>query len=406
MLDIVGARFHCAICDDVDICSNCESAGLPGNLDDDDGGHSSSHIMIKVIRHLIIILTLTSPLIRFHIHWKERRFVVLWSRCALADVLQLQTASKRAMHLWKGRDGPSVLSDSSKKKAASEFSSYARTVVANGSHRPSGDPSEDHHIPCSACNQVALVSSYLRACTHDPTADLWCPLSVCTLHIISYFSKPGRLHAFLSILSLTLLQCASCEERSYLIHDPYHVFIKIPRPVDFPLEEQGPILPRVYSLPIHLPLLFLITFSRYKQPAGSVPGMEGQHPLTYLRYLAHTNAVCDRCVQPIRGCWYRCAYCGMDLCDACEVNDTHNDAHVFIVFKAPVSVWRNLEHDNFADTQIGRYARLEVWCFWPIHVLHTDISSSESLPTSRTLGVPRSSLIPSTVPHNEPLTLS
>jgi hypothetical protein len=48
MLDIVGARFHCAICDAVDICSNCESAGLPGNLTSDDGGHDSSHIMIKV----------------------------------------------------------------------------------------------------------------------------------------------------------------------------------------------------------------------------------------------------------------------------------------------------------------------------------------------------------------------
>jgi len=48
MQDIVGARFHCAICDAVDICSNCESAGLPGNLDSADGGHSSSHIVIKV----------------------------------------------------------------------------------------------------------------------------------------------------------------------------------------------------------------------------------------------------------------------------------------------------------------------------------------------------------------------
>lgn len=46
--DILGARFHCAICDSVDICSNCESAGLPGNLDSSDGGHLSSHIMIKV----------------------------------------------------------------------------------------------------------------------------------------------------------------------------------------------------------------------------------------------------------------------------------------------------------------------------------------------------------------------
>jgi len=32
----------------VDICSNCESAGLPGNLDSSDGGHDSSHIMIKI----------------------------------------------------------------------------------------------------------------------------------------------------------------------------------------------------------------------------------------------------------------------------------------------------------------------------------------------------------------------
>lgn len=48
MQDIVGARFHCVFCENVDICSNCESAGLPGNLDAADGGHSSSHIMIKV----------------------------------------------------------------------------------------------------------------------------------------------------------------------------------------------------------------------------------------------------------------------------------------------------------------------------------------------------------------------
>lgn len=48
MQDIVGARFHCAICDSVDICANCESAGLPGNLTSADGGHDYSHIMIKV----------------------------------------------------------------------------------------------------------------------------------------------------------------------------------------------------------------------------------------------------------------------------------------------------------------------------------------------------------------------
>ena len=48
MQEIVGARFHCAVCENVDICQNCDAAGLPGNLDSADGGHVSSHIMIKV----------------------------------------------------------------------------------------------------------------------------------------------------------------------------------------------------------------------------------------------------------------------------------------------------------------------------------------------------------------------
>lgn len=60
MLDIVGARFHCAVCDTVDICSNCESAGLPGNLTSPDGGHDSSHIMIKVI-YLLLTLEYAKP---------------------------------------------------------------------------------------------------------------------------------------------------------------------------------------------------------------------------------------------------------------------------------------------------------------------------------------------------------
>jgi hypothetical protein len=48
LMEVVGARFRCAICPSVDICQNCESAGLPGNLTASDGGHISSHIMIKV----------------------------------------------------------------------------------------------------------------------------------------------------------------------------------------------------------------------------------------------------------------------------------------------------------------------------------------------------------------------
>ena len=39
----------------MDICANCESAGLPGNLDSADGGHNSSHILIKVKMFAVLI---------------------------------------------------------------------------------------------------------------------------------------------------------------------------------------------------------------------------------------------------------------------------------------------------------------------------------------------------------------
>jgi hypothetical protein len=51
----VGPLFHCVDCTtiDIDICSNCETAGLPGNLDASEGGHASSHVMLKVILAIV-----------------------------------------------------------------------------------------------------------------------------------------------------------------------------------------------------------------------------------------------------------------------------------------------------------------------------------------------------------------
>ena len=57
----------------------------------------------------------------------------------------------------------------------------------------------------------------------------------------------------------------------------------------------------------------------------------------YLADLTHNSAVCDRCMTRIQGEWFRCVYCGMDLCDSCETLDSHANAHFFMVFKALVS---------------------------------------------------------------------
>jgi len=58
--------------------------------------------------------------------------------------------------------------------------------------------------------------------------------------------------------------------------------------------------------------------------------------LAYLRDLTHGFALCDRDMVRIVGKWYRCAFCAKDLCADCEALDSHDDTHVFLVFKAPV----------------------------------------------------------------------
>lgn len=38
-------------------------------------------------------------------------------------------------------------------------------------------------------------------------------------------------------------QCSECEARSYAVHDPMHIFFKLPRPVDKPIEYDYALLP-------------------------------------------------------------------------------------------------------------------------------------------------------------------
>lgn len=274
--DILGARFHCAICDSVDICSNCESAGLPGNLDSSDGGHISSHIMIKI----------PYPL----------------------ETTEVQTASRRAIHLWTGRDAAHVLT-ASRSKPGSVYSSYAQTVVGSRHSALIGE-SLNHHLSCKGCNQIIIGIRYqCTTCPSSPTA-----------------------------YSL----CQSCERKSYAIHDPMHSFFKIPKPVHVQLESPSGFLPKLY-----------------KVPAGPVGGLApNADPQEYLYHLVHSTALCDRCLERIQGAWYRCAYCAKDLCGECESLDTHDQTHIFVVFKAPVDMVQfrqiaNLENPNDSPPIIG-----------------------------------------------------
>jgi len=256
LLDIVGARFHCAICDSVDICSHCESAGLPGNLDSSDGGHNSSHILIKI----------PYPL----------------------ETNELQNASRRALDLWS-RDAPSVGFTAPRSKDDSEISFYAQTLIGSGSRDGLSHSPDDHRILCNNCHRMIVGVRY--QCGHCPTS-------------------PSSFNL-----------CANCEERSYWNHDPSHVFFKLPRPVDRPLESSQIILPPLYHL-----------------PAGPSPNAQTNDHKAYLASLLHSAAICDRCMTCIEGAWLRCCYCPRDLCYHCQEVDTHDDTHIFLVFKSLVDM--------------------------------------------------------------------
>ncbi|KAH9913987.1 uncharacterized protein BXZ73DRAFT_106769 [Epithele typhae] len=195
MQEIVGARFHCAICENVDICSNCDAAGLPGNIDSADGGHVSSHIMIKIPHPM--------------------------------STAELQNTSQMAIRLWTGRDRDAACAQDGDNSTAygrprrnsfePEGSSYSNTVLGTG-QRPDGKdmPEPDHGVTCDGCSQPIVGVRY--QCANCPS-----------------YPKPVSL-------------CERCEARSYALHDTWHVFFKLPRVVDRALVLQPP-LPRLYKKP-------------------------------------------------------------------------------------------------------------------------------------------------------------
>ncbi|KAG8999432.1 hypothetical protein FRB94_006173 [Tulasnella sp. JGI-2019a] len=186
-LDIVGARFHCAVCKSVDICQNCESAGLPGNLTNTDGGHDSSHIMIKI----------PYPLDSTEVAFASRRARVLWSE---RDAATIDATTKRV---------------TPRSRSNSIDSSYAATVIAPKRVRLTNPP--DHQMRCNGCNGQIIGVRY--QCANCPSAPVGYNL------------------------------CHQCERMSFTIHPLPHVFIKFNRRVDRPIQSREPLVPVLYEEP-------------------------------------------------------------------------------------------------------------------------------------------------------------
>ncbi|KAM5536597.1 hypothetical protein V8D89_009692 [Ganoderma adspersum] len=274
MQEIVGARFHCAICENVDICSNCDAAGLPGNIDSADGGHISSHIMIKIPHPM-----------------------------STAD---LQNTSQMAIRLWTGRDAAVAQAGSANgrpRRNSLGESAYSHTVLGTGTRVEVASIEHDHGLVCDGCAQPIIGVRYQCAnCSSYPK-------------------------------SVSL--CERCEARSYALHDPTHFFFKLPRPVNRPLVLQPP-LPRLYKKPAGPPGGALNLNDPKGKSACHRTACSCFH--RYLQTLTHAFAVCDRCMSHISGEWFHCAYCPKDLCDSCAEVDTHDNTHLFVVFKSDVNM--------------------------------------------------------------------
>jgi len=207
---------------------------------------------------------------------------------------QVQDVSQRAHGLRHGRDradlrGVSPLMRSSPGSISSHTVSYGNEAET--------DIEEDYvHLQiCNSCNEPIIGVRY--QCLNCP-------------------SKPSSFNL-----------CSDCETKSFRVHDPMHTFLKIHRPVDIPgpLESEFPIIPILYRDPAG---------PAPNSPIADIPG----DPAAYLRDLTHAFALCDRHMRRIVGKWYRCAFCAKDLCSDCEVLDTHDNTHLFLVFKSPVDM--------------------------------------------------------------------
>lgn len=148
-----------------------------------------------------------------------------------------------------------------------------------------------------------------------------------------------------------------------MVHDPTHVFFKLPRPVDRPVEFIEPILPILYVPSISALPLGTDLRLRYKYRVASSCTLDAHDPTgenmglaacllaegltghsAYLQNVMHVNIFCDLCMDQIRGQWFHCVYCPRDLCGHCEEVDEHDRTHFSMVAKAPVCARLN-RHD-------------------------------------------------------------
>ncbi|CAK9783383.1 unnamed protein product [Cutaneotrichosporon oleaginosum] len=287
--DIVGPRFHCAVCPSWDLCIQCEGVGATG-----DRSHTPDHIMMKI----------PVPLASNEVEVVSRRARDRWYHQDLSAVAEAPSSHSSSPTIdaetvyapalrSSVRGGPSPAANS--RQGRSTPRNLQVVNIRDGL---------DHNARCANCNEWIMGRRFQCAnCPSDPV-----PYNLCSI----------------------------CELRSYRVHDAKHVFFKFDRPVHMPLQSSRPLLPLLYRTRV-----------------GAVPAtavLNPRDPTSYLKHVLHKETLCDIHADQIRGIWLRCAHCaaGFDICSEAEpmASASHDPTHVFVVFKARVDMARFRELAN------------------------------------------------------------
>ncbi|WWC73241.1 uncharacterized protein I206_107207 [Kwoniella pini CBS 10737] len=276
--DIVGPRFHCAVCA-VDLCIQCEAV-----VSDFNGtSHTADHIMMKI----------PVPISSHEVDAVSRRARDRWFR-------QDRTMAVNQPDPFRDDAG-----GSSRSSSPTNDTVYAPTAERHGESQPMATQQVinvttpdalDHGLKCGNCHQWIMGRRYQCAnCPSDPEG---------------------------------YNLCSICELRSYKLHDPTHVFLKLDRPVHIPIKSSRPVLPLLYRHPVG------------KVPTSALATINSRDPTAYLQHLLHRETLCDVHTDQIRGIWFRCCHCaaGFDVCQEAEKALNHDSTHVFAVFKSRVDM--------------------------------------------------------------------
>ncbi|WRT68905.1 uncharacterized protein IL334_005887 [Kwoniella shivajii] len=277
--DIVGPRFHCAVCA-VDLCIQCEAVVM----EVDGSSHTADHIMMKI----------PVPISSNEVDAVSRKARERWFQ-------QDRSMTNNNLNPFAD-DGETT---SSRSSSPTNNTIYAPTSVRN--RDPSPVPPRqvvnvttrdalDHNLRCGNCNEWIMGRRYQCAnCPSDPQG---------------------------------YNLCSICELRSYRLHNPSHVFFKFDRPVHISVQSSRPILPLLYRNPVG------------KVPTSALTTINPRDPTAYLKHVLHRETLCDVHGDQIRGVWLRCCHCaaGFDVCQEAERLLEHDPTHVFVMFKSRVDM--------------------------------------------------------------------